>query len=29
MLFKHGELAGRQIGGAPTQKLEQWITALV
>jgi thioredoxin 1 len=29
MLFKHGELAWRQIGGAPKQKLEQWITALV
>jgi len=29
MLFKNGELAWGQIGGAPKQKLEQWITALV
>jgi hypothetical protein len=29
MLFKNGELAWREIGGAPTQKLEQCITALV
>jgi thioredoxin 1 len=26
MLFKNGELASRQIGAAPKQKLEQWIT---
>jgi thioredoxin 1 len=29
MLFKNGELASRQIGAAPKQKLEQWITAAV
>jgi thioredoxin 1 len=29
MLFKNGELASRQIGAAPRQKLEQWITAAV
>jgi hypothetical protein len=29
MLFKNGELAWGQIGGAPKRKLEQWITALV
>jgi thioredoxin 1 len=27
MLFKHGELASRQVGAAPKQKLEQWITS--
>ncbi len=27
MLFKNGELASRQVGAAPRQKLEQWITA--
>jgi thioredoxin 1 len=27
MLFKNGELASRQIGAAPKQKLEAWITA--
>ena len=27
MLFKNGELASRQIGAQPKQKLEQWITA--
>jgi thioredoxin 1 len=25
MMFKNGELASRQIGAAPKQKLEQWI----
>jgi len=29
MLFKNGELASRQIGAAPKQKLEQWIKAAV
>jgi len=29
MLFKNGELASRQVGAAPRQKLEQWITASV
>src|ERR1700691_1688095 len=29
MLFKNGELASRQVGGAPKQKLEQWITGAV
>jgi thioredoxin 1 len=29
MLFKNGELASRQVGAAPKQKLEQWITAAV
>ena len=29
MLFKNGELASRQIGAAPKQKLEQWITNAV
>jgi thioredoxin 1 len=27
MLFKGGQLASRQVGAAPRQKLEQWITA--
>jgi thioredoxin 1 len=27
MLFKNGELASRQVGAAPRQKLEQWISA--
>ncbi len=27
MLFKNGELFSRQIGAAPRQKLEQWITS--
>jgi thioredoxin 1 len=27
MMFKGGELASRQIGAAPKQKLEQWITS--
>ena len=29
MLFKNGQLASRQIGAAPKQKLEQWITSAV
>jgi thioredoxin 1 len=29
MLFKDGQLASRQVGAAPKQKLEQWITASV
>jgi thioredoxin 1 len=29
MLFKNGELASRQVGAAPKQKLEQWITSTV
>jgi thioredoxin 1 len=29
MLFKNGQLASRQVGAAPKQKLEQWITAAV
>lgn len=29
MIFKNGELASRQIGAAPKQKLEQWITGAV
>jgi thioredoxin 1 len=29
MIFKNGELTSRQIGAAPKQKLEQWITATV
>ena len=29
MLFKNGELASRQVGAAPRQKLEQWITGAV
>jgi thioredoxin 1 len=29
MMFKGGELASRQVGAAPKQKLEQWITATV
>jgi len=27
MLFKNGELASRQVGAAPKQKLEQWIAS--
>ena len=27
MIFKGGELASRQVGAAPKQKLEQWITS--
>ena len=26
MIFKNGEIASRQVGAAPKQKLEQWIT---
>ena len=26
MIFKNGEMASRQVGAAPKQKLEQWIT---
>jgi len=29
MIFKDGQLASRQIGAAPKQKLEQWITTAV
>ena len=29
MIFKNGELASRQVGAAPKQKLQQWITAAV
>src|SRR3979490_2903728 len=29
MIFKNGEMACRQIGAAPKQKLEHWITAAV
>ena len=29
MIFKNGEMAARQVGAAPKQKLEQWITAAV
>jgi thioredoxin 1 len=29
MLFKNGQMASRQIGAAPKQKLEQWITTAV
>ena len=29
MIFKNGELAARQVGAAPKQKLEQWITTSV
>jgi thioredoxin 1 len=29
MLFKNGELASRQVGAAPKQKLEHWITTSV
>jgi thioredoxin 1 len=29
MIFKNGQLASRQIGAQPKQKLEQWITAAV
>ena len=26
MLFKNGEIASRQVGAAPKQKLQQWIS---
>ena len=29
MIFKHGQLASRQVGAAPKQRLEQWITSSV
>ena len=29
MIFKDGQMASRQIGAAPKQKLESWITAAV
>ena len=29
MIFKSGQLASRQTGAAPKQKLEQWITSAV
>ena len=29
MIFKNGQMASRQIGAAPKQKLEQWITPAV
>ena len=29
MIFKNGEMASRQVGAAPRQKLEQWITTSV
>jgi thioredoxin 1 len=29
MIFKNGEMSARQIGAAPKQKLEQWITSSV
>lgn len=29
MIFKDGELASRQVGAAPKQKLEQWISGAV
>jgi thioredoxin 1 len=29
MIFKDGQMASRQVGAAPKQKLEQWITASV
>ena len=29
MIFKNGQLASKQVGAAPRQKLEQWITASV
>ena len=29
MLFKNGEIASRQVGAAPKQKLHQWISGSV
>ena len=29
MLFKNGEIASRQVGAAPKQKLQQWINGAV
>jgi thioredoxin 1 len=29
MIFKNGQMASRQVGAAPKQKLEQWIPAAV
>jgi len=29
MIFKDGQMASRQVGAAPKQKLEQWITTAV
>ena len=29
MIFKNGQMASRQVGAAPKQKLEQWITTAV
>jgi thioredoxin 1 len=29
MIFKNGDMSSRQIGAAPKQKLEQWITTAV
>jgi thioredoxin len=29
LIFKNGDMSSRQIGAAPKQKLEQWITAAV
>jgi thioredoxin 1 len=29
MIFKNGEMASRQVGAAPKQKLEQWVNAAV
>ena len=29
LLFKNGEIADRQVGAAPKQKLQQWINASV
>jgi thioredoxin 1 len=29
LIFKNGDMSSRQVGAAPKQKLEQWITAAV